>query len=52
MNKLGGLFLNGLDYFGMAVAGGVYGDPGCEIQKTVAIYIPTISPLGANHDFG
>ena len=37
VDEFGGLVLNGLDYFGMTVAGGVDGDAGGEVEELVAV---------------
>jgi hypothetical protein len=39
VDQAGGLFLDGFHHAGMAMAGRHHGDPGVEIEKTIAVYI-------------
>ncbi len=50
MDELFGLILDGLDHFGMAVAGGDDGNPGCKIQEAVAVHIPDFGAFAVIHD--
>jgi hypothetical protein len=50
MDEFCGLLLDGLDDFGMRVAGGKHGDAGGEINVAVAVHVPTFSALAMIHD--
>jgi len=45
VQELLGLLLDGLDHFRVGVAGGVDGDAGHEVEKTVAVHIPDFATL-------
>ncbi len=47
MDQLGGLLLNGFDYFRMAMAGGADGDAGGEVEEGVAVNVFDYSAMAA-----
>ncbi len=52
VNELFRLFLNGFDYSGMAVTGGIDRDPGHKIQEFVPVHIPEPGTFAIIHGKG
>ena len=52
VDELGGLILNGVHDFGMAVAGGVHGNAGGEVEELVAVDVGDADAAAALRDHG